>query len=593
MTPLRAAAKVGNEEMTKWLLKQKDTWSHQWDNAFFGLLLHKTPSAALTYLDAFAQVQNHSKLGNMAVKYTNLRFIYGEPHVPVEQTALGLAVGCPHGKDVLPHRVMRHLMKAKWTSFAKTMFRREFVVYCTLVGSYYIPTIWADPNWVQLTSKFDYWVACCRAVSWACSLYLLLTVEYKECMGGGGAAKYFTSFWNWLNFTSYCATMVTIPFEFIASLAEVRNCLLALITVTMWVNMLQFLQVSTHLGLLLAMMSRMRKDVYRFFILYSVFLLGFSGAFYLLLRGLTGFETYRSAFITVFLMLFGQLNYDTFNQTIGWTWHMSNALLMIYLLSVVIVLLNILIAMMATTYSDIWDAAAAETMLCHAQAIIRMEKSLSARTREEKYNSLVDSPSSASSSSPSIDCKLEESTVVDMPFERQSSTQGLKSHFVSKKAMVSSIVQKMKTMPKQAVENALATSPTWSAVKPLVASQAMNFRAPNLDALKESLYLKSTFDVDSEGDDDGAGDGTANSSRRELQLLEDGIRYEVPVKTLRQEKSTQDMVLELQAQVQQLTTYVKELNAQGGPAATQRRRKSLVRYASASATSPAEYAQCN
>lgn len=593
MTPLHAAAKVGNAEMTKWLLKQHGTWSHQWNNALFALLLQKTPAAALDYLDAFAQVQNHSKLGNVAVNYTNLRLIYGEPHVPVEQTALGLAVGSVNGKQVLPHRVMRHLLKAKWTSFAKSMFRREFAVYCTLVASCYIPTIWADPNWVQLTSSFDYWVACCRSVSWACSLYLLLHVEYNEFIGTGGsshgtnARTYFNSFWNWLNFTSYAATMVTIPIEFITSLAEVRNCLLALVTVTLWVNMLQFLQVTKHSGLLLAMMSRMRKDVYRFCILYGVFLLGFSGAFYLLLRGSTGFETFRSAFITVLLMLFGNLNYDTFSATDGWTWHMAHALLFTYLLSVVIVLLNILIAMMATTYSDIWGAAEAETMLCHAQAILRMEKSLSARAREHKYNKLLGRAAA--------DKSLDEPSVT-IQVERVGSTSALRERFAEKKAMVSSIVEKMKAMPKQAVENALATSPTWSAVKPILASQAASFKAPNLDALKESLFLKSTFDADAvDALKDGAAgadgdDGLFGARRRELGLLEDGIRYEALPKTSNEPKSQQELILELQAQLQQLTVYVKELGgglSSSSSATAPRRRKSLVRYAS-SAT-PAEF----
>uniref|UniRef100_K3X139 Ion transport domain-containing protein n=1 Tax=Globisporangium ultimum (strain ATCC 200006 / CBS 805.95 / DAOM BR144) TaxID=431595 RepID=K3X139_GLOUD len=592
MTPLRAAVKVGNEATTKWLLKQRGTWPrHQWDNEFFALLLDKTPFVAVEYLDAFAQLQSHSKLGNMAVQYTNLRFIYGEPHVPVQDTALGIAMRCPPGKQVLSHRVMRHVMKVKWVSFAKSMFRREFAVYCTLVGSYYIPTIWADPNWVQLASSFDYWVACCRAASWACSLYLLMRVEYYEYMGGGASA-YFRSFWNWLNVTSYVATLVTIPFEFITSLTAVRNCLLALITVMMWVNMLQFLQVSTQSGLLLAMMSRMRKDVYRFFILYSVFLLGFSGAFYLLLRGLTGFESYGNAFLTVFLMLFGQLNYDTFNQTTGWTWHMSNALLMAYLLSVVIVLLNILIAMMATTYSDIWDAAETETMLCHAQVIIRMEKSLSPRTRTRKYNTLLGNTAATTEPHVSSDAKNLElnsaTTVVDVPLgDEDDSSSSAQSHFAARKAMIASIVEKMKTMPKQAIENALTTSPTWSAVKPIIEAHAVNFHAPDLDALKESLYLKSTFDDDLAADDCANGIGTR---RRELGLLEDGIRYESPVKTQSTAKSTMDVILELQTQVQQLTAVVKDLKAQGTQPLTtpQRRRRSLARYVTASAISPAE-----
>lgn len=566
MTPLRAAVKVGNTEMTKWLLKQPGTWSRRWDNAFFALLLHKTPAAAVEYLDTFAVVQNHSKLGNAAVYYSHLRAIYGDPSVAVEATALGVAATSPNGKHVLSHRVLRHVMKAKWQSFAKRMFRREFAVYCTLVASYYVPTIWADPNWVQLASKFDYWVACCRTVSWVCSFYLLLHVEYHEfkgtgATGGGGMRAYFRSFWNVLNFTSYVATLVTIPLEFIASLAEERDCLLALITVTLWVNLLQFLQVTTHSGLLLAMMSRMRRDVFRFFILYGVFLLGFSGAFYLLLRGRTGFESYRAAFLTVLLMLFGNLEYETFGSTSGWTWHVANALLFVYLLAAVLVLLNILIAMMATTYGDIWDAAEAETMLCHAQAIVRMETALSDSERERKYRALL---------SPRQD---DAATELELPyrveFERQSSTQGLRTHLDAKKAMAASIVAKMKAMPAQA----LAASPTWTAVQPLVAQHAPTV---NLSALREALFLKSTFDEESAG-----GELLGDDRGRELGLLDDGVRYEAPVRPHTEPKAETELLVDLQTQVQQLTALVKELGSSAvAPVPVRRHRKSLVRYAS-------------
>ncbi|TYZ63344.1 hypothetical protein PybrP1_012883 [[Pythium] brassicae (nom. inval.)] len=565
MTPLRAAVKVGNEEMAKWLLKQPGSWPRRWDNAFFALLLHKTPAAAVEYLDTFAVVQNHSKLGNAAVHYSDLRFIYGEPNVPVEETALGAAASSQNGKHVLSHRVLRHVMKAKWQSFAKGMFRREFTVYCTLVASYYVPTIWADPNWVQLASKFDYWVACCRAVSWVSSLYLLLNVEYHEFKGttggggGGGARAYFGSFWNVLNFTSYVATMVTIPLEFIASLAEERDCLLALVTVTLWVNLLQFLQVTTHSGLLLAMMSRMRRDVFRFFILYGVFLLGFSGAFYLLLRGRTGFESYRAAFLTVLLMLFGGLEYDTFGGTSGWTWHVANALLFVYLLAAVVVLLNILIAMMATTYGDIWDAAEAETMLCHAQAIVRMEAALSSAARERTYRALLLRGPATAGEDPA-------ELALAVQLERPSSTQGLRSHLSAKKAMAASIVAKMKAMPAQA----LASSPTWSAVKPLAPSV-------NLTALKEALFLKSTFDEDSSAGDAGEPPG---DDRRALGLLDDGVRYEAPLRPHAEPKQEAELLLELQAQVQQLSALVKELGSSAVAPVPPRRRKSLVRYAS-------------
>lgn len=570
-TPLLAAIKVGNEEMTKYLLNKEHTWSERWDNDLFKLLLEKTPGAAIDFLDHFAVVLKHSNCGKAAVKYKDLRFIYGDPNVPVDQTALACAVEMTTGRDVLPHRVMKHIMKVKWKSFAKSMFRREFTIYCSLLLSYYVPTIWADPNWVQLASGFDYWVFISRIVSWACSVYLLLEVEYKEFLGNG-ACNYLSSFWNWLNLITYVSTVVMIPFEFIASLAVVRNCLLALITVTMWINILQFLQVSTQSGLLLSMMARMVKDVYHFVLLYAVFLLGFSGAFYTLLRGSTGYEDFTNSFITVALMLYGQLNYDTFSATTGWTWHMSNGLLVIYLMSVVIVLLNILIAMMATTYSDIFDAAEAATLHCHAQAVLRMEKALSDRRRLQLYNELLGITEDAAAKP--VD---DEAVSVEIDLTRRSSTQRFFSKFEARQTMFKDIAAKMKNMPsmddaKQKMDQTLGSSPTWAAVQPMMAEQLASFRAADMDKIKEKLYLKTAFDVD---------DFESSQEGKPLGLLDDGIRQESASRA-KDTDVTHAMLTELQNQVQQLTALVKDSkeSSRTQSGTIPRRRASILRYAS-------------
>ncbi|KAJ0395098.1 hypothetical protein ATCC90586_001495 [Pythium insidiosum] len=204
ITPLRAAAEVGNEEMTRWLLQQPGTWSGHWDNSFFAFLLEHTPEAVITYLDRFATELSHSKKGLVGIKYSALKHIYGEPHVPVEDTALALILDSPNARDILSHRAIKYIMRAKWKAFL---------------------------------------------------------------------------------------------------------------------------------------------------LLYVVFLIGYSGAFYILVRGSSGYENFVNSFISVFFMLFGAFDYSVFNDKslTGWRWHMGNFLLISHLIAVVIVLLNILIAMMATT----------------------------------------------------------------------------------------------------------------------------------------------------------------------------------------------------------------------------------------------------
>lgn len=595
VTPLRAAAEVGNDNMTKWLLKQQGTWSGKWDGEFFAFLLNKTPDAVATYLDSFATLLNHSKRGYMAVKYSNLRYLYGEPSVPVESTALAMVVKSSNARDILSHRMMKYLMKAKWKAFARSKFHREFTAYCILLVAYYVPTIWADPDWIELQTPFDYWVALSRALSWICSAYLLFRVEGNEFLGET-ARGYFGSFWNLLNMTTYGAVMTTIPLEFVESLAQVRNCVLALLIVSLWLNLLQFLQMSTESGLLIAMMSHMAKDVYRFLLLYAVFLFGFSGAFYILLRGSTGYENFTNAFLTVFLMLYGQVTFDTFNAAKGWIWHTSVALLMVHLMCVVIVLLNILIAMMATTYSDVWESAEAQALQSHAQAIIRMEKSLRQKERELAFQRLLTVDvrrvmAKSASSSTKKSSKNGNAVLAAQHAEGSNTpTAILSRRFTMKRTMMAGITEKLKALPvpadaRSAVQKVLrlrisgagmgrspihptmsftdggaAVSPSIEQIEEAKHATTTTFidaliETPNLQlttALEDSLFLKSALDQD---EDEGPGGSVANR----LAVLEDGIRYELPVKKPKDEQGDSTPLADLHAQVQQLTKAVAEL----------------------------------
>ncbi|POM60726.1 hypothetical protein PHPALM_30386 [Phytophthora palmivora] len=166
VTPLHAAVEVGNEEMVRWLLRKPGTWSRRYDGEFFAFLLDKAPGAVTDYLDAFATVLNHSHKGYEAVKYTDLRIIYGEPMVPVSDTALALVAESSAAHMILSHRLMRLILRAKWHSFARAMFRRELAAYTLLVASYFIPTVWGNPNWIHMKSKVDKMWCILLVIAW-------------------------------------------------------------------------------------------------------------------------------------------------------------------------------------------------------------------------------------------------------------------------------------------------------------------------------------------------------------------------------------------------------------------------------------------
>lgn len=617
LTPLRVAIRSGNAAMVSWLLSHAGAGpAAVWDDDLFQALLDKTPGAAWQFLDQFASEQpvaastasRHAGKSDgkrmVAVMYRSLRALYGEPHVPVDATALGVAVASgARGKHVLPHRVLRYLMATKWHAFARDTFRRQLVAYCSFVAAFYVPMICANRDWEKLNTTFDYLVLLARIGAWFCALYLLVRVEWPE-VAAQGWRTYLSSLWNLLNAVSYGAALVAVPIEFASDMNNLRDCLLALLTVAMWVNMLQFLQMSTTSGLLLAMMTRMVRDVHQFLIMYAVFLVGFTGAFYILLRGELGFESFVNAFLSVFLMLYGNVNYDVvLNHGSGSARYMAHALLISYLVGAVTVLLNILIAMMATTYADIWASAEQETLRGHALAILRMEKALTAYQRQHIFDKLLvrDHDASAAGSSSTAksvnedeETARESSFVPQMNFFTRSGSVGqvLAARLEQKREMLTDVVNKVRALSprvaqarealasavnasprmsnaKKAFEAAVSSSPTWAAVKPAMQAGAASFRAqaasftpPDLDALKESLYVKSAFDIDEAVHQAQA----LASSGVQLAKLEDGVRFELAADKRRSDEDSADeerrTVNELKQQIQQLAAVAKDLQSQ-------------------------------
>lgn len=398
-TPLCMATKANKPEMVAWILKQqeKDAASRfQWDDSVFANLMEFLPDHASSYLDMFAIDHGPAFGTTTTIEYFDLHLIYGRPVGSVAQpqdsnkmmkdsTALSVAVANAFKKNVLNHRALRHIMSIKW-KLLRYIFYKELKAYLGLLISYYATIIFGDPDWIDLKNTSDYGVMVMRAISWLCCLYLVVFVEYSEFKGG----QYFESYWNWLNMTTYGGILASIPLEFFGgSTNTVRNGLLSIINVLLWVNLLQYMTMHKKIGLLITTMGRMIHDVSQFLMLYLVFLLGFSSALHLILHGAIGYDNYLQTLITVLLMLFGNITYDPYEQATGWKWAFSNLLLFVYLISVVVMLLNVLIAMLSTSHNLISESAEEQYYLHKAETILRIERTVSKDVRKAQYERLL------------------------------------------------------------------------------------------------------------------------------------------------------------------------------------------------------------
>lgn len=118
-------------------------------------------------------------------------------------------------------------------------------------------------------------------------------------------------------------------------------------------GLLQYLCLNRKLGQLVIMLIAMIKDVFLFIIIFLFSILGFGIAFHGLYGSLdqSSYGNGYSTFQTLFIAINGNLNFHDFDGS-GYA-SVGSALLMIYTTFVGIVLLNLLIAKMANTYSNL------------------------------------------------------------------------------------------------------------------------------------------------------------------------------------------------------------------------------------------------
>jgi len=157
-------------------------------------------------------------------------------------------------------------------------------------------------------------------------------------------------------------------------------CFTLLIT---WCYTLTLLLGFKMTGPLVIMMIQIyTRDVFRFVLIYSLVLCGFAGAFYVLeetdsMAG-NGFEVFIGRTRTLFFVLLNSFDQESFHDGIAPQYKsLSFILLVLYIVTLTIMLLNLLIAMMGDTFNSTKDDADKIWHMSYAQIIVSLESEMS------------------------------------------------------------------------------------------------------------------------------------------------------------------------------------------------------------------------
>ncbi|KDO31142.1 hypothetical protein SPRG_04280 [Saprolegnia parasitica CBS 223.65] len=222
---------------------------------------------------------------------------------------------------------------------------------------------------------------------WLTALYFVYT-EWQEM--NVGLLTYFRSHMNKAQLLVYVSILylfVPIKLNWINAADEIEFGLSGFLTLALWVLSLQFLEVVPSASFLMPMMSDLFKDIWNFFILFSVFQVGFTLTFYQLFRGMDDslhkFGSLGQSFMTTYYVSFGQLAIDSLDafgaseEVDAPMMYVATALLMmLHVAIMVIILLNVLLAMMNKTVDGGLEKAKTQALISYAQCILRLETSM-------------------------------------------------------------------------------------------------------------------------------------------------------------------------------------------------------------------------
>ncbi|XP_013388391.1 transient receptor potential cation channel subfamily V member 6 isoform X1 [Lingula anatina] len=306
--------------------------------------------------------------------------------------------------DMLEGGVIRQLLDEKWKTFGRRIFLERLLL---ALGHVIIMSaaVYLRPNGQNLLGSTD-WDYVRYALEIFTCINCLVTVVlslseipkqgilgFLKSMKNSPARAIFT--------LSSLLILLCIPFRLINQKwsQDAETTLLIIAVPGTWAVFLFFARVSAWSGPNTVMMYRMIKgDVLRFGIIYAIFVITFSPAFYFLFKdiddkSINTFYTPHGTVMSLVHMTFGDFEYSEFNDS-----HhniLTKAVFSVFMLLVPILLLNMLIAMMGNTYQQVISKSEKEWRRQWAQLVVVLERAYSSkklRLLQQKYATNLSAP---------------------------------------------------------------------------------------------------------------------------------------------------------------------------------------------------------
>ncbi|XP_076469164.1 uncharacterized protein LOC143299692 [Babylonia areolata] len=288
--------------------------------------------------------------------------------------------------EMLEGGVIRQLLDDKWKTFAKRRFIERLII-AVLHLLLLSVAIYTRPEGDKLLSYsgprdgvryFAEVVVCVSCV-------ITIVNECIEIASQG--------FWTFLRNCSHAPDqtvyliaclliLACIPFR-VLKLSNVEDVLLIIAAPGSWFFLLFFARVARLTGPFVTMIYKMVVgDLFRFAIIYCIFLVGFTQGFFFLFRDVDSdnadvakFSNLPETILNLFQMTLGEFKYAAFDYSRYST--LTKFVFAIFMILMPILLLNMLIAMMGNTYNQVIAKSEKEWRKQWAKIVVVLERGFS------------------------------------------------------------------------------------------------------------------------------------------------------------------------------------------------------------------------
>ncbi|GMH33162.1 hypothetical protein BSKO_00996 [Bryopsis sp. KO-2023] len=329
----------------------------------------------------------------------------------------------PH--NIYGFRPLQCVITLKWKMYAEKLLMEELVHYSILLVMYttysYLMGFTMDNAGivkvlrgetdsfpvaaavVLLANSLITWGNLIREIKQICSLY--------RDAGRRGLLYWAISPWNWLEMVSYILLSIIIPIvHYVPFNSKFLTSLVAAESILVWSKMLYFAQAFKDTGPNVIMIKEIIKDIVFFLVMAFSVLFGFGVAFFVLYREKrfedcevdfpkdsdefndcedgkeklsTTFNGPGRSLLTMFAWMLGELQIESLFLVQGSIRAVAVTLFIVYVMALMIVLLNLLIAIMGDSYDRVKNTEEIKFLKERAEVILDLETMLSDKRKAE------------------------------------------------------------------------------------------------------------------------------------------------------------------------------------------------------------------